>query len=606
MNYPENFILPEPIDLKLGIKSSLPNIKSTLALLILIWEANNTQSEIAYSTQKDDYIVLNQDLSDRIYELLEDICNDNNIQKNELIATINNNQLFKSQIEALIVAFELVWKLAKIEFVDQSKSVSIERTGRIRYAKKLDYTTNIDIIHNIIINSKEYLKVLTAWLGFNINYSYNHERILKDTLTIFSENALYKISSDKNDIVFNTNCVYSKLSENITPININGTKEAKGSLRILKSALSENLNPYLTYSNGEVSSSLDNIIIKNYHNRISNFQSLLSVKLSVNSLNKADNTSTNRNGENRIFYGVPGSGKSYYIKHHYSLNENNSMRVVFHPDYTYSDFVGQILPKIEKGENDSENKLRYEFIPGPFTKILKKAYINPEQQFYLVIEELNRGNAPAIFGEIFQLLDRNENGSDVGESQYSITNAEIAEEIFENSETPIKIPSNLSILATMNTSDQNVFTMDTAFQRRWIMVHIPNKFESPQADYKIADTEITWQAFAETVNNKLAEISGELTSTEDKSLGAYFANEADFNDRSRFAEKVLKYLWDDAFKMERPAIFNATFKTLSSLIEKFEDNKTKNPLSEVLNTDIYKEMVKKSSDKEEAQNINEE
>lgn len=589
MNYPENFSLPEPIDLKLGIKSSLPNIKSTLALLILIWEASNNQSEIAYSTQKNDSIVLNQDLSNSIYELLADICSKNKIEKADLIATINNNQLFKSQIEALIVAFELVWKIAKIEFIDEFKSVSIERTGRIRYEKKLNYTTNIDIIHNIIINSEEYLKVLVAWLGFNINFSYKHEKILKNILTIFSENALYKISSEKNDIIFNTNCIYSKLSKNITPINISGTKEAKGSLRILKSALSENLNPYLTYSSGEVSSPLDSIILKNYHNRINNFQSLLSVKLSINSLHNKNNISTNKNGQNKLFYGVPGSGKSYYIKHQYSLNENNSMRVVFHPDYTYSDFVGQILPKISKGENGSENRLEYKFTPGPFTKILEKAYANPNQEFYLIIEELNRGNAPAIFGEIFQLLDRNESG----ESEYSITNAEIADIVFENPETPIKIPANLSILATMNTSDQNVFTMDTAFQRRWIMVYVPNKFESPQADYSIVDTKITWKAFAETVNKKLAEISGELTSTEDKSLGAYFARKEDFEDRSRFAEKVLKYLWDDAFKMERSAIFKASFNTLSSIIETFKNEKFKNPLSEVLNNEIYEDICER-------------
>ena len=306
-------------------------------------------------------------------------------------------------------------------------------------------------------------------------------------------------------------------------------------------------------------------------------------------------------GENKIFYGVPGSGKSYYIEHQYSVNENNSMRVIFHPDYTYSDFVGQILPKIVKGENGSEDKLKYEFSPGPFTKILKKAYDNPEQQFYLIIEELNRGNAPAIFGEIFQLLDRNESG----ESEYSITNAEIADIVFENAETPIKIPANLSILATMNTSDQNVFTMDTAFQRRWIMVHIPNKFESPQAEQKIADTEITWKAFADIVNDKLAEISGELTSTEDKSLGAYFAREADFKDRSRFAEKVLKYLWDDAFKMERPAIFKASFKKLSSVIETFEDAKNENPLNEVLDDNIYAKMKEASTMQEQVQSVEE-
>ena len=306
-------------------------------------------------------------------------------------------------------------------------------------------------------------------------------------------------------------------------------------------------------------------------------------------------------GENKIFYGVPGSGKSYYIEQHYSVNENNSMRVVFHPDYTYSDFVGQILPKIVKGENGSEDKLKYEFIPGPFTKILKKANDNPEQQFYLIIEELNRGNAPAIFGEIFQLLDRNESG----ESKYSITNAEIADIVFENTETPIKIPANLSILATMNTSDQNVFTMDTAFQRRWIMVHIPNKFESPQADCLIVDTQITWKAFAKTINDKLAKMSGELTSTEDKSLGAYFARKEDFEDRSRFAEKVLKYLWDDAFKMERPAIFKASFNTLSSVIETFEDTKIENPLNEVLDDNIYAKMKEASTMQEQVQSVEE-
>lgn len=303
------------------------------------------------------------------------------------------------------------------------------------------------------------------------------------------------------------------------------------------------------------------------------------------------NKTSQRNsvGNNYIYYGVPGSGKSHKIKEDYKPNADNSMRVVFHPDYTYSDFVGQILPKISKGENGSENKLEYKFMPGPFTQILKKAYVNPEQQFYLIIEELNRGNAPAIFGEIFQLLDRNASG----ESEYSITNAEIADIVFENAETPIKIPANLSILATMNTSDQNVFTMDTAFQRRWIMVYVPNKFESPQADYSIVDTKITWKAFAETVNKKLAEISGELTSTEDKSLGAYFARKEDFEDRSRFAEKVLKYLWDDAFKMERSAIFKSSFNTLSSIIETFKNDKFKNPLSEVLNSEIYEDICER-------------
>ena len=109
--------------------------------------------------------------------------------------------------------------------------------------------------------------------------------------------------------------------------------------------------------------------------------------------------------ENILLYGVPGSGKSHEIKTKYCNDEKMMERVVFHPDYTYSDFVGQILPRVEK-DKDGNEKLKYVFTPGPFTRMLKKAQEDPSNHYYLVIEELNRGNAPAIFGEIFQLLDR--------------------------------------------------------------------------------------------------------------------------------------------------------------------------------------------------------
>ena len=109
--------------------------------------------------------------------------------------------------------------------------------------------------------------------------------------------------------------------------------------------------------------------------------------------------------ENILLYGVPGAGKSHEIKTKYCDDEKYMERVVFHPDYTYSDFVGQILPRVEK-DKDGNDKLKYVFTPGPFTKLLKNAQNDPGNYYYLVIEELNRGNAPAIFGEVFQLLDR--------------------------------------------------------------------------------------------------------------------------------------------------------------------------------------------------------
>lgn len=141
--------------------------------------------------------------------------------------------------------------------------------------------------------------------------------------------------------------------------------------------------------------------------------------------NENEITADNKLADNFLLYGVPGCGKSFYVEKHYEskVEEGFTIRVVFHPDYTYSDFVGQVMPilkAIPNEQGEDEKKLQYEFVPGPFTKILHTAYLEPEKQCLLIIEELNRGNAPAIFGEIFQLLDRNDNG----ESKYGIYNAQ--------------------------------------------------------------------------------------------------------------------------------------------------------------------------------------
>lgn len=163
----------------------------------------------------------------------------------------------------------------------------------------------------------------------------------------------------------------------------------------------------------------------------------------------------NPKGSNILFYGVAGVGKSHTINQMTNNDKQFIERVIFHPDYLNTDFIGQILPSMEDG------KITYKFKAGTFTKILKKAINNPSYHYYLIIEEINRGNAPAIFGEIFQLLDRNSSGR----SQYEISHDLIAHYVYGNENQMIYIPSNLSIYATMNTADQNVFTLDTAFQR---------------------------------------------------------------------------------------------------------------------------------------------
>ena len=317
---------------------------------------------------------------------------------------------------------------------------------------------------------------------------------------------------------------------------------------------------------------------------------------------------------NILLYGVPGCGKSHKVEEEYEskiTTEKNKIRVVFHPDYTYSDFVGQLLPVLKEVENAQgvkEEKLQYEFVLGPFTQILKTAYAEPDQQCLLIIEELNRGNAPAIFGEIFQLLDRN----DDGKSKYSIYNRDISMALYDEPNKPIELPPNLTIVATMNTSDQNVFTMDTAFQRRWQMKHIPNRFTGESLDEKtinhvakhLPNSEISWGVFAQTINKKMHTANLGFGGTEDKSLGVYFATDNDLDDAERFAEKVLKYLWDDAFKLGRKELFNDCSQGLSTVIEAYEDaakakiekQSAEDPLKKVLVPAVYDEMQKKMAE----------
>lgn len=299
--------------------------------------------------------------------------------------------------------------------------------------------------------------------------------------------------------------------------------------------------------------------------------------------------------ENILLYGVPGAGKSHTIKTLYCPDDKYMERVVFHPDYTYSDFVGQILPRVEKMEEG--DKLKYVFTPGPFTKMLIKAEQDPGNYYYLIIEELNRGNAPAIFGEIFQLLDRKdeEDGylpSEIGESEYGISNYDVAREVYGDETHQVKIPSNMYVLATMNTADQNVFTLDTAFQRRWNMKQIENRFDaSEHSKDQIDGTNVTWGAFATVINELVIDINVDMASSEDKRLGTYFAKKKELS-VDRFPEKVLKYLWDDAFKMDKESVFKSDYKSLEEVVvayEKAEGDK----LSTVLRLEVYKKMLAK-------------
>ena len=347
--------------------------------------------------------------------------------------------------------------------------------------------------------------------------------------------------------------------------------------------------------NGDFTSEYMDMYFKLYDNRP--YRDVVSDdKIEIESEEQERISETRKTGaENILLYGVPGAGKSHEIKTKYCSDEKYMERVVFHPDYMYSDFVGQILPRVEKDESGND-KLKYVFTPGPFTKMLKKAENDPDNYYYLVIEELNRGNAPAIFGEIFQLLDRKDEdefpAEEVGESEYGISNYEVAKEVYNDEGHQVRIPSNMFILATMNTADQNVFTLDTAFQRRWNMRQIENRFDkSEHSKDLIVGTKVNWGAFATVINEMVIDINVDMASSEDKRLGTYFAKKKELQ-VNRFPEKVLKYLWDDAFKMDKTAVFNDNCKSLEEVVVTYE-KATNDKLAAVLRLSVYEKMLSK-------------
>lgn len=305
---------------------------------------------------------------------------------------------------------------------------------------------------------------------------------------------------------------------------------------------------------------------------------LLASNKSTVVLNYDFKESPTTDGQNLIVYGTPGCGKSYYVEHTLldGYPKDNYIRTTFYQDYTNTDFVGQILPVVEG------DKVTYKFNPGPFTLALEQAIRKPNERIALVIEELNRGSAASIFGDIFQLLDRKE-----GVSEYGITNVNIInylKEKFEGVYTfkEIRLPGNLSIYATMNTSDQNVFTLDTAFKRRWKFKKLINEFavDHQFKNKYIPGADITWEELVNDINEYILECSSGLNS-EDKQLGVYFVDEngmrkekVDASDPeavNAFAYKVLEYLWSDVAKFDRSKWFVDGIKSLDELVKEYKN-----------------------------------
>lgn len=296
----------------------------------------------------------------------------------------------------------------------------------------------------------------------------------------------------------------------------------------------------------------------------------------------------------QIFYGAPGTGKSHRIKEQLeALNvpKENVFRTTFHPDSDFSTFVGAYKPTMKKQyrydgkvkakyyEDDDlagakkdeviiDKVIQYDFVPQTFIKAYERAY-QTKDNVYLIIEEINRGNCAQIFGDLFQLLDRDENGV----SEYTIkADADIRaylEDVLGCDSEGIKdgelcLPSNLYIYATMNTSDQSLFPIDSAFKRRWDWEYEPIKYKNTDWLIDINGNMYLWTSFQKEVNNRIFE----STNSEDKMLGDFFVKP--YNGvitEKLLLNKVLFYLWNDVCKNGDGDIF----KTEDNKDVKFSD-----------------------------------
>lgn len=251
-----------------------------------------------------------------------------------------------------------------------------------------------------------------------------------------------------------------------------------------------------------------------------------------------------------IYFGAPGSGKSRTVKE--KSTNMTVYRTTFHPDSDYASFVGCYKPEIVEG------KITYTFTPQVFTKAYVHAWEHPEEPVYLVIEEINRGNCALIFGDIFQLLDRNDEGrSDYPTCADKDLASYLQDTLSGNAKQGIEggdlcLPPNFYIYATMNTSDQSLFPMDSAFKRRWDWEYIPinysNEVKSGQFEIAIGEEEnqkrYRWVEFLRVINKRILKVTG----SEDKQMGNFFIKSS--IKEKEFKSKVMAYLWHEVCKDE--------------------------------------------------------
>lgn len=553
------------LNLRQGIKSSLSNLRSVVAMLYGIYLASDKKSIVEYSKEYtqggNTKIKLNDELRHKLNTLIPNISND----------SIDRVPIFTSQMEALQVGIELFLKLGKISFVE-GHSDSSERTGGNRYNKVIKFGTNTKLIDLYLstYTTSQRDDLLNHWIDGNDPSDGIVSDGLKQILTIFSEETQFKIRNSEGEIPFQQEGIYKELVQNNT-VESNDIHELVGPFRIFKSFVREGLHPYIKddRTNGFELTEPLSAEFENYQLLVSNGLDIIPKRImmtQIESIPQEDETvfceSRNRCLQ-QIYYGAPGTGKSHKVKG-ITLGQNKTV-VTFHPDTDYASFVGAYKPTL----HEDGDKITYGFVPQAFATAYVNAWKDKTKDYFLVIEEINRGNCAQIFGDIFQLLDRRRDGfsdyvidvdkdfADYIEKELSRVEGyeEIITELAEAADiedafsySKIALPSNLHILATMNTSDQSLFPMDSAFKRRWDWEYMPIDYtKASEFTIVIGDTKYNWGAFIDEVNKRIKAISN----SEDKQIGTFFVKAPDkIITFKQFRSKVMFYLWFEIYKEE--------------------------------------------------------
>lgn len=485
------------------------------------------------------------------------------------------------------------------EVSDDFKNINLyEISDPEDYKKIKDKITSSSKYDDITKKSRKAMNASLDWYEKFLKEKQSFPATIKDNNKVDLENEYRKFLESKTNLADRAiyeyvrilkNTTLSKLSyfneiENNGIYNISDINISKGVVEKIKN--STNYEEVNSKNSGSLSASL------NYYEKFLKERESQSSTQSSDESNKNDyDLTTNRKHidkpHQRIFFGAPGTGKSYLLNEEAKKDFEKECceRVTFHPNYMYGNFVGAFKPFSKK------DSITYEYIPGVLLEQLKKALQNQDKNYLLIIEEINRANVAAVFGDIFQLLDRDESG----DSEYPIAASRELREFLEKNLTNSKpnsnitkkmgknfsrvfLPSNLYIWATMNSADQGVMPIDTAFKRRWEFryIGIDDAVDASFANYKfqINSLEVVkWDDFRKEVNKRLSK----LNIPEDKLIGPYFISKSILEnyDSSKLTEvikdKVLMYLYEDAARAYRSLLFaEDSYSTYSKLCEEFQ------------------------------------